>query len=295
MQDPLGTAERPLTIEVGGRERRYFPHLPPAWDGTTALPILFVFHGGGGTARLAMLMTEWSQEADQFGFFVVYPEAVRPDPQRPPTFLRNPQFWNVGSGLGHAEANDVDDVAFVRALLDELSQRFSIDPRRVYASGSSNGAAFAFRVAMELPGRFAAIGPVSGYPWRQEPKPNRPISVIYITGTADPMNPIDGSEIHSPWGLLPQRPPVEQAIERWAAWVGCPPEPRVLHDHDGVKRVRYGPGEQGVDVDFITIEGAGHAWPGGPPVLAERLAGKPTDKLDATDVILEFFERHPRA
>ena len=118
--------------------------------------------------------------------------------------------------------------------------------------------------------------------------------MIYITGTADPMNPLDGSRIASPWGPVLQPPPIEQTIQTWASWVGCPREPRILRDRDGIRHVRYGPSERDAEVDFITIQHAGHAWPGGPPVLAERLAGKPTDKLNATDVIWEFFERHPR-
>lgn len=294
MSEPLKPGEHPLTIQVDRRDRPYILHVPPAGNTSAALPAVFMFHGGGGTARLAADMTQWSQKAEQVGFFVVYPEAVRPDLRRPATFLRNPAFWNVGSGIGQGERENVDDVGFVRALLDCLSQRFAIDSRRIYATGFSNGAALAFRVAMELSDRFAAIGPVSGYPWRQHPKPQHPVSTIYITGTKDPMNPLDGSVIDSPWGPVRQHLPLERAIRRWASRVGCPPEPRVLHDRDGIRRVRYGPGEQGTEVDFCTIEGAGHAWPGGPSVLAERLAGKPTDQLDATDVIWEFFERHPK-
>jgi polyhydroxybutyrate depolymerase len=308
MRTPLEPGEHTLTIEVGGYRRGYLLHVPAlrsksgaagmpedADDPPDGLPLLLFFHGGGGNARLAVLTTGWSEKADKAGFFVVYPQALRPEPHRPPTFLRNPQFWNVGSGLGYAEANNVDDTAFVAALLDHLCDRLPIDPRRVYASGFSNGAAFTFCLAMELSGRFAAIGPVSGYPWRQTPRPRHPHSVIYISGTADPMNPLDGSPIDSPWGRLPQRPPVGDAIRKWALWTGCPRESRVLRDDGEVRRLRYGPGEQGAEVDLITINGAGHAWPGGPPVLAERLAGKPTDKLNATDVIWEFFQQHPEA
>jgi polyhydroxybutyrate depolymerase len=307
IDQPLSPGEHARTIHVEGRKRAYIVHVPPQSRtlqparmpghddlSSRGLPLVFVFHGGGGTARLAILATGWSQKADEIGFFAVYPEALRPDPQRPPTFLRNPQFWNVGSGLGYAEREGVDDVAFVRALLDELSASLAIDARRVYATGFSNGAALTFRLGMELSDRFAAIGPVAGNLWRQEPKPSRAVSMIYITGTADPMNPLDGSQIGSPWGPVLQPPPIEQTVRTWASWVGCPPEPGMLSDRDGVRHMRYGPGERGAEVDFYIIEGAGHAWPGGLPVLAERLAGKPTDKLNATGVIWEFFERHPR-
>jgi polyhydroxybutyrate depolymerase len=295
MPRQLEPGEHALSIRVDDRERDYLLYVPHRHGHAAGLPLVLFFHGGGGSARLSVLTTGWSDKAEEHGFYVVYPEAVRPDVERSPTFLRNPQFWNVGSGVGQGELEDVDDVGFVRTLLDHLSDRLRIDSRRVYASGFSNGAALVFRVAMEASERFAAVGPVSGYPWREGPRPEHPPSVIYITGTADPMNPIDGSVIDSPWGALRQHPPVEQAVSKWADWLGCPPEPRTLQDKDGVKRLRFGPGEQGVDFDYCTIEGAGHAWPGGPQVLAERIGGKPTDKLNATDVIWEFFEQHPRA
>jgi polyhydroxybutyrate depolymerase len=67
-----------------------------------------------------------------------------------------------------------------------------------------------------------------------------------------------------------------------------------VFERGGVRRVHYGPGEQGAEVEFITIAEAGHVWPGGPRILAERIAGKRTRKLNATDAIWEFFERHPR-
>jgi polyhydroxybutyrate depolymerase len=289
----LKPGEHTLTIRIDAREREYILYVPPAAD-RQRIPLVFVLHGGGGTARLAALATGWSQKAKAVGFLVVYPQAVRPNPQRPPTFLRNPPFWNVGSGVGHGEHEGVDDVAFIRALLDELSQRLPIDPRRVYAAGFSNGAGLTFRLGMELSEHFAAIAPVSGNRWRAGPAPSRPVSMIYISGTADPMNPLNGAPIESPWGHVLHPMPIMETIRAWAAWTGCPPEPRVLRDDDGVHRVRFGPGRQGAEVDFITIEGAGHAWPGGPSVLTERLAGTPTDKLNATDVIWEFFARHPQ-
>ena len=66
--------------------------------------------------------------------------------------------WNDGRAVG-AER---DDVGFVRALIDSLERELEIDPRRVYATGISNGGMFAHRLACELPGVLAAIAPVAG-------------------------------------------------------------------------------------------------------------------------------------
>ena len=142
-------------------------------------------------------------------------------------------------------------------------------------------------------GPVISLHPLSGYLRRQQPKPVRPISMIYVAGAADPLVPLEGGVVESPWGELEERPPVIRSVETWAAWLGCPPEPQLVSDRGGVRRVRYGPGEQGGEVEFVTIADAGHVGPGGPAILAERIAGPTTDKLNATDTIWEFFERHP--
>lgn len=290
----LDPGDHTRTIRVAGRARQYILHLPPIRGRVRPMPLVLAFHGGGGTARLAALSARWSDRADEVGAAVVYPEGVRPDPQRPVTFLRNPPFWNVGSGVGYAERANVDDVGFIRALLDGLCDRLPIDPERIYATGFSNGASMAFKVALELPERLGAIAPVAGYLRQGEPRPSRPISMIYIAGAADPLVPLDGGVVTSPWGELEERPPVVRSVETWASWLDCPREPQVVSERDGVRRVRYGPGTRGAEVEFITIAEAGHVWPGGPAVLAERIAGRSTNKLDATGAIWEFFARHPR-
>ena len=292
MSKMLNPGDHVLGIPVGSRNRQYLLHVTPTCNDDSPLPLVFVFHGGGGTAKIAAFATGFSQKADRERFFVVYPEALRPDPSRPVTLLRNPAFWNVGTGIGYAQRENVDDVGFIRALLDELPQRFAVDSRRIYAAGFSNGASMVFQAAMELPERFAAIAPVSGHLWRRQPRPTCPISMIYIVGNADPLNPLDGGMVELPWGELERRPPIADSVETWATWIGCAPRPCVISDRDGVQHVRYGPGEQGAEVVFITIADAGHVWPGGPEVLAERITGKRTDKLNATDVIWDFFQQH---
>lgn len=286
--------EHRLTLRVDGRTRECLVHTPHGFDGARELPLVLMFHGGGGTARLAAIGTGWSDKADQAGFFVAYPEGVRPHLQRRATFLRNPQFFNAGSGIGYAEEAGVDDHAFVRALLDELCDRLPIDQRRVYACGFSNGASAAFQTAMDMPERIAAIAPVAGHLWRTEPAPSEPIPMIYIIGTADPLNPMAGGVVTSPWEKQELRPPIARSVETWADWIGCGGDAQLVSEHDGLRAVRYGLGEGGAVVEFVTIVGAGHVWPGGPDIIAERIAGQGTNKLNATGVIWDFFERHPK-
>jgi polyhydroxybutyrate depolymerase len=286
----IAMPEQRRQIDVGGRRREYVLHTPASGAGPR--PLVVALHGGGGTARFAKYATGWSEKADREGFLVAYPEGTRPDSTRGASFLRNPQFWNVGTGFGFVEREGVDDVAFMESLLDELLAQAPIDPARVYVTGFSNGASLALRLGVELSERIAAIAPVAGQLWRWDRGPARPMPMLYITGAADPLNPLDGGEVRSPWGRVHTRPLIADMIRQWARWVGCATTPTLQTSDAGVRRMRFGPAEQGAEVDFYVVEDMGHVWPGGREVLAERLVGPMSDRLNATDLIWEFFTRH---
>lgn len=281
-------------VSVKGVNRRYVVHIPPSYEHAKKWPIVVVFHGGGGTARTAM-WDGWAEKAEEENFLAVFPEGTSPDPSRPGRFRDNPQTWNDGSGrlnVGAAERK-VDDVSFVRALLDDLAARFTVDRQRIFVTGFSNGASMSFKIGRELPERVAAIAPVAGADWAADPpKLARPISLLYITGTADPLNPIGGGVVKIGLKTYGTKPPTREMIKRWAKALGCPSEPKTLRDESGVKAVAYGPCDRGSEVILYTIEGHGHHWPGGKSALPESLAGKNTAKFKATDVIWEFFRRH---
>jgi len=278
---------------VGRLERRYIVHVPRSHDGKTAIPAVMMLHGGGGTARAAMRETAWTAKADEAGFLAVFPEATGPDPRAPGSFAGNPQTWNDGSGRFHSGSTNVDDAGFIRALLDELIARFSVDARRIYVTGFSNGASMAYRVGLELSGRIAAIAPISGHLWLKDPPPLRPVPLISIAGLADPLNPPDGGAVRTPGGGVELRPPLGDSVLRWSKWNGCPPAPVVIHDADGVRGIVYSPCRQDSEVAFYTVEGLGHTWPGGGSLLPERVVGRTSGRLRANDVIWRFFEKHP--
>jgi polyhydroxybutyrate depolymerase len=256
-----------------------------------------MFHGGGGTAKAARWETGWAEKADQEGFLAVFPEGTRADPTRPPRFRGNPQSWNDGSRRPNVRAArlEVADVEFVSMMLSDLKARFRIDERRIYATGFSNGASMTFRVARELSPLIAAAAPVAGADWLEDKTPERPVPLLYLTGTADPLNPVGGGEIRIGQRAFGRKPPTQEMIGKWVKMVGCPEEPRVVYDQDGARGLAYGfPG--GADrVVLYTIDGHGHHWPGGKSALPESLAGKNTAKLKATDIIWEFFKAHPLA
>ena len=273
-----------IEIQVDGRLRRAVAILP---QGSGSWPVVMLLHGAGGTPEWAIRETRWDSLAVQKGFALVAPEATRPHPKLPIRFYTNPPVWNDGSNRPPADqVSQVDDVAFLRVLLEEMPRRFSIDPRRIYITGFSNGAGMTFRAGLELSDRIAAIGPVAGHLAVSEPKPSRRLPTIYLIGTADPLIPLAGGTMKTPWAENNIKPPVNDTLRRWANLLGLPPEPETAtSEREGIRREIW----PGGDMEAWFIDGLGHHWPGGMAGLNPRIAGAPSDLLDATRTIWQFF------
>ena len=259
------------------------------------LPLVIMFHGAGGHGRWTAGETLWNEKANLGEQFIVgsIPMGRRPSLMRPRTFWTNPRLWNDGSGRGAIGHLNVDDVGFVNALLDELIARHPVDPKRIYVTGFSNGAGMTFNLGAKLSTRLAAIAPVASHCWLADPQPERAVPTIYIIGTEDPLVPYLGGEARTPWSIRPEnKPAVSETLNKWAKALGCPAESKTLRDKDGVKEFRFGPGRDGSELLVYTVAGLGHHWPGGKGQLKEEIAGKKSDKLNADDVIWEFFKRH---
>ena len=289
--------------QIGGFRREWL--FRPALAGA---PLVVFLTGTGGTAAWADRETGWSKLAAREGFALAVPEALPPDPTAPPSFLANPPRWNDGSpwnaefsmmndefkppnsSIHHSSLriqHSPDDVAFLTAVLDDATGRFGTDPRRVFVTGFSNGAGMAFRFAAERADRVAAVAPVAGYCWVRDPKPSRPVPTLYTVGTRDLLIPFRGGEVRLPWNnRLVRRPSVTETLERWASAIGCSPIP-VLQREETVRVERY-PGP--VVFDAVTVEGLGHHWPGGRALLNPRVAGPPSDAVNATEMIWAFFQ-----
>jgi polyhydroxybutyrate depolymerase len=292
----LRPGEHRFTIMVGRRQRSYVVHVPQNFNKKKGWPVVIMFHGGGGSAKSAMWQTGWAQKADHAKFLAVFPEGTRADPSKPARFSVNPQTWNDGSNRKNVGAikRKVADVDFVAKMIDDLSRRFKVDKRRIYATGFSNGASMAFQVGRRLSRKFAAIAPVAGSDWSMQTMIDRPIPVLYITGTADPLNPFAGGPIRIGSKTYGKKPPVRELIDNWVRLLGCPAGSRVVYEKDDVRGIAYGPCEQGSELVFYTIDKMGHTWPGGKNRLPERLVGKSSNSIRATDVIWRFFQKHPK-
>lgn len=279
------------TLSHGGRERSYRLHVPPGIDRRAPVPLVLVLHGGGGNAIGTERMTGFSVISDREGFVAVYPEGVD----------RN---WNDGrdASVSPAHRDGIDDLGFIAALIDAVGRELAINPDRIYATGISNGAIFSHYIAANLSPRIAAIAPVVGgiaEPFFADFHPERPVSVLVVQGTEDPLVPYGGGGILK--GKRGRIVSTGAALHAWIERDGCRAEPKAetLPDRDPgdgcvVKRSTWSGGAEGTEVSLLRIEGGGHTWPSGPQYLPEAIIGRVCRDIDGSELIWEFFRTHAR-
>lgn len=294
----LGAGDHELSLEHGERSRSYLVHVPPRGAREGPLPVVLSFHGGGASAEGHRNHVSWEALADREGFVVVYPYGTG-------RFRRRLLTWNAGSCCGYAQNHEVDDVGFVRALLDDLERRLPIDESRVYATGFSNGGMFAYRLAAEAADRIAAIAPVAGVVLINSLNPSRPMPVLHIHSVDDPRALYAGG-LGPPFPLTNYRvdhAAVETVLAQWLEQNQCPKEPEVADRLEGVDpssgesqaavKYVYRPCAAGTEIILWKLYGAGHVWPGVAPRRRrpEWLVGRSTQLFDANREIWEFFSR----
>jgi polyhydroxybutyrate depolymerase len=281
------------SIKVGTLDRRSLVYIPRGYDASRPTPVVVVFHGGGGNPETMVNFCGLNDKADEAGFIVAYPYGTGRMPNRLLTF-------NGGNCCGYAMDNNIDDVGFVRAMLDDLATVANVDANRVYATGMSNGGIMAYRVASELADRFAAIAPVGGPMGTETCKPTRPVAVMHFHGTADAQAPFNGGQGKGN-ALTNVRPvflSVQHSLDQWIKANGCAQPPEVVQLPDAaadgmtVKRTTWGGGKDGAEVVLIEITGGGHTWPGREPPL--KMLGASTKDISANDLMWEFFQKHAR-
>ncbi len=274
------------SLNVDGRKRSYILHLPPSYNNETKMPLVIVLHGGGGNAENIMTTTDFSEKADAAGFIVVYPNSTgRLNSDKLLT-------WNAGNCCGYALDNNVDDVAFIRTLLDDLLSRLAIDPTRIYATGISNGGMMSYLLACQLSDKIAAIAPVAGAMGMDDCYPTEPVPVIIFHGTADEHVLYYGGK---PLKQVDNRPridkPVSYAVNFWVKANDCSPVPQ-KEVMDTIIKETYSGGKDSSEVILYTIVDGKHAWPGGTPGWFG--GDEPTKEISATNVIWDFFASHPK-
>jgi polyhydroxybutyrate depolymerase len=294
-----GPGNYDLSLQAGSKTRTFLVHLPPGFSERGPLPVLLAFHGGGGSAQGFQKYAGLDAVADREGFVVVYPDGSG-------RFGRRLLSWNAGGCCGYAREARADDVGFTLRILADLARELPLDRTRVYATGHSNGAMLAYRLAAEAADRIAAIAPVAGAMQVASFAPSRPVPVLHVHSVDDPRALYAGG-LGPPFPFTSARVEhraAEAELARWAALAGCAGEPSVVEERrvpagrpdagHTATLLDFGPCTTGADVRLWKLTGAGHGWPGAPPVLPERLMGPATHVIDAAEEVWRFVRGFSR-
>ena len=263
-----GASDSQHTLTVGELERNYWLHTPPGLEANIPVPVVFAFHELGGVASMFKIKG-LAELADQHGFLIVKPSGYG---------FGNAQSWYAVFCCGVAVYKNMDDIAFVQAILEDLQTRFKLDPQRIYATGHSNGAMFTYRLVCEMSETFAAIAPIAGMPATPYCQPAQPVSIMHVHGLKDISIPFDGKGSPQDQFYIPS---ISQYLAEFAKLYQCDSNPSVETLENGITHTVYTACKDESSVSLYTIAGLSHAQP------------EPY-QFNAAEAMWDFFSAHPK-
>jgi polyhydroxybutyrate depolymerase len=293
-----------FSFRSGDRTRSYRLHVPPAAAGGKPLPLVLNLAGATQNGLLQEAQSGMDASADRDGYLVAYPDGTRiskvltPDP-----VAKDAQYgFNAGYCCGDPSTNHVDDVDFLLATISNIASRTSVDLRRVYMTGMSNGGMMAYAMAAQASTYIAAIASVSGQVELPAIAPTRPVPTMEFHSVDDPIALFNGVKNADPKLVFS----VMDGIRQWVKADACDPTPRTGNKIAGTGAsagltatlVTYTGCREGASVDLWRLTGSGHVWPGAPFNTGPKDTwildgvGRGTQLIDANELMWKFFEQH---
>ena len=256
--------------------RAYSKFIPSSYSKDTSLPLVVLLHGYGATGAMQESYMKFESVAETNKFILVYPDGTVDSSGR--------RFWNATDACCDFFSAVADDV-YLLSILKEMESNYSIDAKRIYFVGHSNGGFMSYRMACKYPDRIAAIASLAGasYFKTTDCGAKSPVSVLQVHGTKDGTILYDGGQI-----LGTSYPGAVASASQWATFNQCTQnavtrstkfdlEPNITGDETSV--TAWTNCQNSSEVELWTMEGAAHI-----PTLKSTFATK----------IWEFFAAHPK-
>jgi len=327
----LWAQETKEKVTVDDVDRHFMVRLPKGYDSKRHYPVVILLHGMNQDAEDMERLTRFDEIADKSGIIAVYPIAlhgrwnvgVRPQVQRPANMAPGRRRYGGGGYPGGGGGGGgypgggrggypgggqqpqtrepdedrrpapADDVAFLTQMLDQMATKFSVDASRIYATGLSEGGFMSLRLGCALSDRVAAVATVgAAMPKTMICVPSRPVPLVMISGTSDPVVPYGGGTEHN---LSLATISVEDSAKAWARIDRCAEKPEKSKLPLSAKNAMetkvhtYGGCQQSAQVLLYSVKGAGNTWPGGEQYEAENTIGKTSEDVNADELIWNFF------
>ena len=254
-------------LTIDGVDREYIMHLPKNYHITIPRPLIIVLHGGGSDAKSMVNFTKFNKLADKGNFIVVYPNAVNNN-------------WSDGR-IGEQLPMERDDVKFISVMIDTLVARYGVNPKRVFATGISNGGFFSIYLAYKLSNKILGVAPVCATipeNYADSFKTEYPTSILLINGTEDPLVKYDGGSVGFKDDGKERGKSIstDRTIDIWVKLNNCQNSVKIetLDDDDGdddctAKKYTYYTCNGDTEVSLIKVTGRRPYLAGGSAIFAE--------------------------
>lgn len=280
----LAAGDYEFAVNVNGDKRPYLVHIPTQSQAGQALPMVLALHGGLGNMHVQASERFYHQvsAAEKYGYIVVFPNGY--------SRLPGGKFatWNAGLCCGPAVKKQSDDVAVIRAIIEDMQQRAQVDAKRIFVDGMSNGGMMSYRLACELSGTVSAIAAVAGTDNTQRCQPAKPVAVLHIHAKDDDHVPFEGGKGQQSMADVSFNS-VPATIQKWVEINQANPQAeRILEVPGAYCEIHRG----GLaTVQLCVTETGGHSWPGG---SKPRGGQADSSAISANDVIWQFFNGQAR-
>ena len=258
-------------------DRPYEVFVPSSYDAARALPLVILLHGYTASGAIQEAYFQLQPLAEQRGFLYVHPDGLKD--------RAGNQFWNATDACCDFARPDVDDSAYLSAIIDQIEAKYSVDPKRIFFVGHSNGGFMSYRMACDHADRIAAIASLAGETFADAAAciPSEPVSVLQIQGTADKTINYQGGSI-----IGHDYPGSKATVATWAGYDGCATtstdaptkldlEAKIVGDETTVSA--FAGCRNSSAVELWTIDGAGHI-----PALAPTFSA----------MVIDFLFAHPK-
>lgn len=271
-----------MSFSHNGIDRKYIIHVPANYNPTNPTSLLVALHGGGGNMEYEADDKKYKliSKSESAGFIVLFPNGFS-------RFGGKLATWNAGKCCAAARDNNIDDVGFIKEMINKTTAQLNIDRNKVFATGMSNGGMMSYRLACELSDTIKAIASVAGTDNTVHCSPKNPISILHIHAKNDDHVQFNGGAgpkagIKS---TITDYVSVPATISKWVEFNSCDKTPKRVLEVSGAYCDLYSKCKNNVEVKLCVTETGGHSWPGG-----EKGKGEPASTaISADDVMWEFF------
>ncbi len=280
----LTAGDYTFSIKHQDINRMYMVHVPKSYQAVKSMPMMLSLHGGGGNMRYQADDEYYGliSKSESAGFIAVFPNGYS-------RFTKGSlATWNAGICCGKARDKNIDDVGFIKSVVNDMKTRANIDVNRIYANGMSNGGMMSYRLACEMPDTFKAIVSVAGTDGTINCTPSKPVSVLHIHAVDDERVLYHGgsgsdSNTHADFESVPN------TVAKWVKLNSCSATPERVLQVSGAYCDIYKQCQSGKQVKVCITETGGHSWPGGKKV---REGAHTSTAINATNLIWDFYEEN---